>query len=204
MRPMTASYLVVNSYDLSLLHIVINRFNECKSVYCYQVTMVLQRYLLSATRQCISRRRILGSLRQTFCELRYSYSSDSTRKYTDRHEWVVVEKDIGTVGISNYAQESLGDIVFAQLPDLGSEIKAGDECGALESVKAASEIYSPVSGTITEKNSEVENKPGLINTSCFEKGWLFKLKLSNPDELNELMNEEQYEKFLKSDVDKDH
>ncbi|CAH2040001.1 unnamed protein product, partial [Iphiclides podalirius] len=112
--------------------------------------------------------------------------------------------DIGTVGISNYAQESLGDIVFAQLPDPGTKVKAGDECGALESVKAASEIYSPVSGVITEKNNNVENKPGLINTSSFDKGWLFKLQLTNPEELNELMSEEDYEKFLKSDVEKDH
>ncbi|CAG4939493.1 unnamed protein product [Parnassius apollo] len=117
---------------------------------------------------------------------------------------MVVEKDIGTVGISNYAQESLGDIVFAQLPDCGTEIIAGDECGALESVKAASEIYSPVSGTVTEKNSDVENKPSLINTSCFDKGWLFKIKLSKPQELDELMNGDEYEKFLKTDVEKDH
>lgn len=133
------------------------------------------------------------------------YSSNvSARKYTDRHEWVVVDNNIGTVGISKYAQEALGDVVFAQLPDLNTEIAAGDECGALESVKAASEIYSPVSGVVTEKNTNVENKPGLINSSCYDQGWLFKLKLTKPEELKDLMSEEQYETFLKTDVDKDH
>ncbi|XP_073947594.1 glycine cleavage system H protein-like [Choristoneura fumiferana] len=167
--------------------------------------MALQRHIFSATKQYISRSCIIQSnLRQSFCELRHKYSTDSPRKYTDRHEWVVVKNDIGTVGISKYAQESLGDVVFAQLPEPGAEVKAGDECGALESVKAASEIYSPVTGTVTEKNSEVEGKPGLINTSCYEQGWLFKLKLTKPEELDALMNEEQYEKFLKTDVEKDH
>lgn len=171
----------------------------------FAVTMVLQRYLLNATKQLTSRKSVLRSMRQSFCELRSTYCTKSVgRKYTDRHEWVVVEKDIGTVGISNYAQESLGDIVFAQLPDPGTKVNAGDECGALESVKAASEIYSPVSGVVTEKNNNVEDKPGLINTSSFEKGWLFKLRLTKPEELNELMNEEEYKKFLKTDVEKDH
>lgn len=143
------------------------------------------------------------NVKQTYCELHHKYSSNTSgRKFTDRHEWVVVEKDTGTVGISKYAQESLGDIVFAQLPDLGTKINAGDECGALESVKAASEIYSPVSGVIIEKNKDVEQKPGLINTSYYDKGWLFKLKLTKPEELNELMTEEQYETFLKTDVEK--
>ncbi|XP_068618550.1 glycine cleavage system H protein-like [Battus philenor] len=167
--------------------------------------MVLQRYLLNASRQITSRQSIIQSARQTFSVLRFSYSTaSSSRRYTDRHEWVVVNNNIGIVGISNYAQESLGDVVFAQLPDTGTVIKAGDECGALESVKAASEVYSPVSGEIIEKNVEVENKPGLINSSCYDIGWLFKLKLSNPEELKELMNEEEYEKFLKTDVEKDH
>lgn len=87
----------------------------------------------------------------------------------------------GTVGISAHAQEALGDIVFAQMPEVGAKLAQGDECGALESVKAASEIYSPVSGTVTEKNAELEDSPGLINTSTYEKGNLdpfyFKLKV---------------------------
>ncbi|XP_026761034.2 glycine cleavage system H protein, mitochondrial [Galleria mellonella] len=166
--------------------------------------MALQRYFLQATKQYIIKCHILQSnIRPSYCQLHHQYSSKTQRKYTDRHEWVIVEKEIGTVGISKYAQESLGDVVFAQLPDPGSLVLAGEECGALESVKAASEIYSPVSGTVTEKNSEVEDKPALINTSCYEKGWLFKLKLTKPEELNDLMTEEQYEIFLKTDVAKE-
>ncbi|XP_055325221.1 glycine cleavage system H protein [Sitodiplosis mosellana] len=120
------------------------------------------------------------------------------RKYTEKHEWVQVNGEIGVVGISNYAQEALGDVVFAQLPDVGAVLSQGDECGALESVKAASELYSPVSGTVTEKNSEVEETPGLINSSTYDKGWLFKVKLSKQDEVDTLMNEEKYDEYLKS------
>ncbi|XP_059050729.1 glycine cleavage system H protein, mitochondrial [Achroia grisella] len=166
--------------------------------------MALQRYFLQVANQYVTKFHILQSnIRPSYCQLHHQYSSKATRKYTDRHEWVTVEAEIGTVGISNYAQESLGDVVFAQLPDPGSLIIAGEECGALESVKAASEIYSPVSGTVTEKNSNVENKPALINTSCYDKGWLFKLKLTKPEELKDLMTEEQYETFLKTDVEKE-
>lgn len=84
------------------------------------------------------------------------------------------------------------------MPDVGATIAQGDECGALESVKAASELYSPVSGTVTEKNTEVEDTPGLINSSCYDKGWLFKVKLSQQNELDTLMDETKYEEFLKS------
>uniref|UniRef100_A0A1L8E2K4 Glycine cleavage system H protein n=1 Tax=Nyssomyia neivai TaxID=330878 RepID=A0A1L8E2K4_9DIPT len=120
------------------------------------------------------------------------------RRYTDKHEWVSVDGSIGTVGISNYAQEALGDVVYAQLPDVGTNLSQKDECGALESVKAASELYSPVSGKVTEKNTAVEETPGLINTSCYDKGWLFRLELSKPDEIKQLMDEKQYEDFLKN------
>ncbi|CAH0729523.1 unnamed protein product, partial [Brenthis ino] len=167
--------------------------------------MALQRHLFQVSKYCLTRQCILQyNLRQTYCELHHKYSTGINRKYTDRHEWVVVENNIGTVGISNYAQESLGDVVFAQLPEPGTDVNEGDECGALESVKAASEIYSPVSGKVTEKNINVENKPGLINSSCYDKGWLFKLTLTKPEQLSELMSEDQYEKFLKTDVEKDH
>lgn len=93
------------------------------------------------------------------------------RKYTDKHEWVSVDKaGVGTIGISKYAQEALGDIVYAQLPEIGTELAQKDECGALESVKAASEVYSPVSGKVVEKNAAVEETPALINTSCYDQG----------------------------------
>lgn len=111
-----------------------------------------------------------------------------------------MDGDIGTVGISNYAQEALGDVVYAQLPDIGTNFRQSDECGALESVKAASEIYSPVSGDVTEKNSAVEDTPSLVNTSCYENGWLFKIKLAKKSELDDLMSEKQYEEFLKNDA----
>lgn len=84
------------------------------------------------------------------------------------------------------------------MPDVGKKITKSEECGALESVKAASELYSPVSGTVTEKNTEVEDTPGLINSSCYDKGWLFKIKLSQPSELDSLMDEEKYKEFLNS------
>ena len=122
------------------------------------------------------------------------------RKFTKKHEWVLVDGNSGTIGISNYAQEALGDVVYAQLPDIGTSFRQGDECGALESVKAASEIYSPVSGDVTEKNTDAEETPSLVNTSCYEKGWLFKIKLTKPSELDDLLTEKQYEQFLKSDA----
>ncbi|CAD1477503.1 unnamed protein product [Heterotrigona itama] len=128
-----------------------------------------------------------------------SRSLNAERFYTEKHEWITIEGNIGIIGISNYAQEALGDVVYAQLPDVGSEIEKEAECGALESVKAASELYSPVSGKVIEKNEEVEKKPSLINTSCYEKGWLFKVELNKFDELKGLMNEEAYNEFLKSD-----
>lgn len=121
------------------------------------------------------------------------------RFYTEKHEWITIDGNIGIIGISNYAQEALGDVVYAQLPDVGSEIEKEAECGALESVKAASELYSPVSGKVIEKNEEVEKTPSLINTSCYERGWLFKVELNKFDELKGLMNEKAYNEFLKSD-----
>ncbi|CAH2231674.1 jg19490 [Pararge aegeria aegeria] len=111
------------------------------------------------------------------------------RYYTRDHEWVTVDAGVGTVGISNYAQEALGEVVFVQLPEVGSAVASGDECGAVESVKAASEIVAPVSGTIVEKNSAVESTPSLINKSYFDEGWLFRVKLSAPDELKQLMDQ---------------
>ncbi|XP_015598280.1 glycine cleavage system H protein, mitochondrial [Cephus cinctus] len=121
------------------------------------------------------------------------------RWYTDKHEWITVEGNIGTVGISHYAQDALGDVVYAQLPDVGVTISKNEECGALESVKAASEVISPISGKVLEKNEAVESKPGLINSSCYEDGWLFKIELSNREEIKTLMDEKSYDQYLKSD-----
>ncbi|XP_001599216.1 glycine cleavage system H protein [Nasonia vitripennis] len=124
---------------------------------------------------------------------------EAERRYTDKHEWVTLNGNIGTVGISDYAQDALGDVVYAQLPDIGQVIKKEDECGALESVKAASEIMSPCSGKVLEKNEAVESKPGLINTSCYDEGWLFKIELSDPEEIKTLMDEDAYNEYLKTD-----
>lgn len=120
------------------------------------------------------------------------------RLYTEQHEWITVDGKIGTVGASNYAQETLGDIVYAQLPDVDTELEQFGECGALESVKAVSEVYSPASGKVTEKNTAVEETPALVNRSCYDEGWLFKLEVKNVDELKALMDEKAYEEYIKN------
>jgi len=120
------------------------------------------------------------------------------RKFSDKHEWIAVAGKIGTIGISQYAQEALGDVVYAQLPDVDASFSQGEEFGTVESVKAASDVYCPASGRVTEKNTAVEADPSLINKSPYEKGWLFKLELSNPGELNKLLDEKAYENYLKT------
>ncbi|XP_059059714.1 glycine cleavage system H protein, mitochondrial-like isoform X2 [Achroia grisella] len=154
--------------------------------------MVLSGIVRVATRMSRSGLRV-----QCCRQAMYSTASDAKdRFYTKKHEWVSVSDNIGTVGISSYAQDALGEVVYAQLPDVGREISAGEETGALESVKAASEIYTPVSGTVTEKNDAVESTPALINKSCYEEGWLFRVKLSKPEELKLLMDKATYDKYL--------
>lgn len=118
------------------------------------------------------------------------------RLYSEKHEWVTIEDGIGVVGVSNYAQEALGDIVYAQLPEVDAELEADDECGALESVKAASEVYTPVSGVVTEINEALADNPALLNSSPYGDGWLFKLKVTNMAECDQLMDDAAYEKFL--------
>merc|ERR1712147_591889 len=125
------------------------------------------------------------------------------RFFTKKHEWVEVDGAKGTVGISKYAADALGDVVYAQLPEPGDTIAAGDECGALESVKAASEVYSPMSGTVTEKNLVVEDGPALINQNAEDGGWLFKMDLTATDEVSDLMNSAAYETYLKEECE-DH
>ncbi|XP_004396180.1 PREDICTED: glycine cleavage system H protein, mitochondrial-like [Odobenus rosmarus divergens] len=122
----------------------------------------------------------------------------SVRKFRDKHEWITTENGIGTVGISNFAQEALGDVVYCSLPEVGTKLNKQDEFGALESVKAASELYSPLSEEVTEINEAPAENPGLVNKSCYEDGWLIKIVLSDPSELDELMSEAAYEKYIKS------
>lgn len=119
-----------------------------------------------------------------------------SRYFTEDHEWVDVDGDIGTVGISEYAQEQLGDIVFVDVPDEGKELTKGDEAAVVESVKAASDVYSPVSGTVIDGNSALGDTPGLVNEDPEGDGWFYKLTLSDPDELNELMDEIAYQAFV--------
>lgn len=117
-------------------------------------------------------------------------------KYTRTHEWVRVDGDTVTIGITDYAQNELGDITYIELPTEGDALDKSESFGVVESVKAASDVYMPVSGEIIEDNDEVENAPELINESPYEKAWLIKVKLADPSQLEELMDAEIYEKFV--------
>ena len=117
-------------------------------------------------------------------------------RYSEQHEWIRIEGDIGTIGISDYAQGALGDVVFVELPEVGVTLDQGAEVGVIESVKAASEIYTPVSGEVVATNDAVDGDPSLVNTDPLGEGWIFKIKLSTPDELNGLSSEDAYAKFL--------
>jgi glycine cleavage system H protein len=119
-----------------------------------------------------------------------------SRYYTEDHEWVEVDGDIGTVGISDYAQSQLGDIVFVETPDEGKELTKGDDVAVVESVKAASDVYSPVSGIVLEGNPALADTPEMVNEDPEGEGWFFKLTLSDPSEVESLMNETQYAEFV--------
>ncbi len=119
--------------------------------------------------------------------------------YTSEHEWARIEGDTAIVGITDYAQQSLGDVVYVELPDVGTELKKGVEFGSIESVKAVSDIFSPVSGEVIEVNEEISDHPEYINQSPYDKGWIIKIKMSNPDEVKELMNSTQYKKLVEKE-----
>ncbi|WP_112663264.1 glycine cleavage system protein GcvH [Microvirga flavescens] len=121
-----------------------------------------------------------------------------TTRYTKDHEYVRVEGDAGIVGISDYAQSQLGDVVFVELPALGKTLAKGAEAAVVESVKAASEVYAPVSGEVLEVNSLLEDAPGTVNEDPAGRGWFLKLRITNPSELDGLLTEEQYNEFVKS------
>jgi glycine cleavage system H protein len=118
--------------------------------------------------------------------------------FTDQHEWILVEGDIGTVGISEYAQEQLGDVVYVELPEVGKAVDKGDEAAVVESVKAASEIYAPVTGEVIEINDALTDDPATVNRSAMEDGWFFKVKISDPSELTDLMNEKRYADYIET------
>ncbi len=117
-------------------------------------------------------------------------------RYTKDHEWVKVEGDTATVGITDFAQSQLGDVVFVELPEVGEALKSHQTLGVVESVKAVSDIYSPVSGDVTEVNEGLNDEPEILNQDPHSKGWILKLKVKDKSELEELMSASEYEKYL--------
>ena len=119
-------------------------------------------------------------------------------KYTEEHEWISIEDDIVTIGITDHATEELGEIVFVELPEVGSEYALSDEFGTVESVKTVSSLYTPVTGAITEANTALNDEPNLINDSPFESGWIIKMKIEDKSEYEDLMTHEEYQAFLEN------
>ncbi|KAK4594050.1 hypothetical protein RGQ29_017935 [Quercus rubra] len=120
-------------------------------------------------------------------------------KYADSHEWVKVDGISATIGITDHAQDHLGDVVYVELPEVGASMSQGSSFGAVESVKATSDIYSPVSGKVIGVNEELNSSPGLINASPYENGWIIKVEMSDKDETNKLMGSDQYSKFCEEE-----
>lgn len=118
------------------------------------------------------------------------------RYFTEDHEWIEVDGDAATVGITDYAQGQLGDIVFVETPEEGKELAKGDDAAVVESVKAASDVYAPVSGVVIEGNSDLDDNPALVNEDPEGEGWFFKMTLTDPSELEALMDEAKYESFV--------
>ena len=121
-----------------------------------------------------------------------------TTRYTKDHEYIRVEGDAGIVGNSDYAQGQLGDVVFVELPSVGKNLSKGDEAAVVESVKAASEVYAPVSGEVVDVNRDLEAAPGTVNEDPAGRGWFMKIRLTDPSELDGLMSEQEYQEFVKS------
>lgn len=120
-------------------------------------------------------------------------------KYTKTHEWLKEEQDEVIIGITDHAQQLLGDMVFVELPELGDEVNVGDELGVVESVKAASDFYAPISGTVTAVNEQVVSEPSIVNSDPYQAGWLVKLKPNNRQELNHLLTNEEYKKIAEEE-----
>jgi glycine cleavage system H protein len=119
-------------------------------------------------------------------------------KYTKDHEWAKIEGDFATIGITDFAQSALGDVVFVELPEVGKSLNSNQTFGVVESIKSVSDLYSPLSGTVAEMNADLVNSPELCNQSPYENAWMIKLKLSNASELTSLMSAEDYKNFLSS------
>lgn len=122
----------------------------------------------------------------------------STTRYTKDHEYIRIDGDTGTIGITDYAQSQLGDVVYVELPEAGKALEKGGEAAVVESVKAASEVYAPVSGEVIEVNGDLEATPGTINEDPAGAGWFLKLKIADTSELDELMSEDDYQAYVKS------
>ena len=116
--------------------------------------------------------------------------------YSKDHEWIQVQDNVGTIGITDYAQHELGDVVYVDLPEVGDTFEASEPLGSVESVKAVSEVFCPVGGEVIEVNSKLEESPELINESPHQKAWMIKIRLTNPEELKELLSSEEYEEYL--------
>jgi glycine cleavage system H protein len=119
----------------------------------------------------------------------------SALKFSKDHEWIRVEGDLGTVGITSYAQEQLGDVVFVELPEIGRKVERGKEIAVVESVKAASEVFSPASGEVVEINKALPDSPGTVNSDPLGAGWFFKLRIANEAEIDKLMDEAAYKTY---------
>ena len=116
--------------------------------------------------------------------------------FTKSHEWLELDGAIATIGISNHAQELLGDVVFVETPEVGAQLSAGEVCGSIESVKAASDIYAPVSGAVTEVNPQLVDQPEIVNEAAESNGWLFKLSLDDSEQLSQLLDSESYQQLV--------
>jgi glycine cleavage system H protein len=127
------------------------------------------------------------------------YSEDNL--YSKDHEWILVQDTVGTIGITDYAQHELGDVVYVDLPEVGDTFEAGDPFGSVESVKAVSEVFCPVSGEVIEVNSKLEESPELINQSPHEKAWMIKVRITSAVELKELLSAEEYEEYLQEQAE---
>lgn len=125
-------------------------------------------------------------------------AKNTDRRYTKEHEWVVLDGDIATIGITDHAQEQLGDVVFVELPELNREVTAGEACAVVESVKAASDVYAPLTGKVVETNQEVIDDPALVNSDAEGEGWFFRLEIDDTDAFEALMDEDAYTEYLET------
>ena len=119
-------------------------------------------------------------------------------KYTKDHEWLEIQGDTGTIGVTDFAQGELGDVVYVELPAVGTVIKSGDPFGTIEAVKAVSELYAPVSGTVTEVNTRLADEANLVNQDCYGAGWMIKIKIANAAEANALLNSKDYSQLVEA------